>query len=557
VGVALETLQLLPLNVRRVTPEHGHSGWYVWGGEGRSSEVGFFQSLPVARLLERHPQIMPFLALAPGWRVQWKPEAYQITPPYDVTHDSVHKPDRPHAPASVAPYVVYRPKHDAVTRYVVLSILLHTLAFVLLGDTGERGAPGPNGTRPAASGFQATLQPAADGAPAPAPPARVADTSRPRTRGIRNESKPQAAEEAPLAPSTAEVPAAATAPSVPLVTAEPLMPALISTPVDKAMSEFVVPQVTESKEAVVAPVRALEPLQKLDPIAPPIAERVMAIPAEIIPRLSPITPPKVATEIALPAELIPRLAPIAPVKIERETAVPAELVQRLAPLASPAISREMAIPAELVPRLSPIEVPRVTQESAVPAELVPRLTPMTVPKIEREVALPAELVPRLAPMAAPAAMEGLSPAKIERPAASIATPAPAAGAGPPRIESNPAGGAASAAPPGRTAGTTGDGDVFGGTGARPGATGTPGPRIDLDAVRRRARELASDGAGPRTLLPFPTVKPKDDVKTRTETQQAFDKALKRPDCRDAYANMGLAAVVPLVRDALSEKGCKW
>jgi hypothetical protein len=564
VGVALETLQLLPLNVRRVTPEHGHSGWYVWGGEGRSSEVGFFQSLPVARLLERHPQIMPFLALAPGWRVQWRPEAYQVTPPHDLTHETVHKARRsttPHAPASAAPYVVYRPKHDAVTRYVVLSILLHMLVFVLLGDTGERGAPGRSGARPAVSGFQATLQPAAGSAPVTAPPARMADSSRLRTRGVRNESKPEVGQEATPGPSPAQVPVAAAAPTAPLVTAEPLMPALISTPVDKAMSEFVVPQVTELKDAIVAPVRALEPQQKLDPIVPPKSERTIAIPAELIPRLTLITPPKTATETALPAELIPRLAPIAPIKIERETAMPAELVQRLAPLATPTtISRETAIPAELVPRLSPIEVPRVTQESALPAELVPRLTPLTAPKIEREVALPAELLPRLAPIAAPSAMETLSPAKIERPAVSGPAPAATASPGAQRAESNPASGAATTAPPGGAAGTTRGGDIFGGTGARPGAsggTGTPGPRIDLDAIRQRARELASDGAGPRTLLPFPTVKPKDDAKTRTETQQAFDKALKRPDCRDAYANMGLAAVVPLVRDALTEKGCKW
>jgi hypothetical protein len=80
------------------------------------------------------------------------------------------------------------------------------------------------------------------------------------------------------------------------------------------------------------------------------------------------------------------------------------------------------------------------------------------------------------------------------------------------------------------------------------------PRIDLDAVRQRARELAREGSGPRTLLPF-NVKPKEE--TRTKEQQAFDKALKRPDCRDAYAGMGLAAVVPLLWDSVSEKGCKW
>ena len=91
--------------------------------------------------------------------------------------------------------------------------------------------------------------------------------------------------------------------------------------------------------------------------------------------------------------------------------------------------------------------------------------------------------------------------------------------------------------------------------APPSAT-APGsaPRIDLDSVRQRAREIAREGMGARTLLPF-DVKGKEAIKRKE--QQAFDKALKRPDCRDAYAGMGLAAVVPLLWDAVSEKGCKW
>jgi hypothetical protein len=55
-------------------------------------------------------------------------------------------------------------------------------------------------------------------------------------------------------------------------------------------------------------------------------------------------------------------------------------------------------------------------------------------------------------------------------------------------------------------------------------------------------------------MPFPTVAkeaPKKDM------EKIFDKALKRPDCNEAYAEYGLAAVVPLVRDAVKEGGCKW
>ncbi|MBL8525043.1 MAG: hypothetical protein JNN20_15245 [Betaproteobacteria bacterium] len=560
-GVAFETLQLLPLNVRRVMPEQGHSGWYVWGGETRSSDIGFFQSLPVARLLERCPHITPFLALAPGWRVQWTSEHYEITPPLDSQTAPSSRPRPARSPA----YTPYRAKHERVTRYVVLSILLHTLAFALLGDTGgERGTPGRGGTRPAPGGFQATLQAAPNREVVATAPTRSAEPSRRRTRSTTAEKNTQDSlpPTAPIPAPTDAAAAPATTPTLAIPT-EPLMPPLISTPVEKAMSDFVVPQVTESKEAAPMPVRSLEPLPKLEPIAPPKSDRAIAVPAELIPRLAPITPPKPTTETALPAELIPRLAPIAPVKIERESALPAELVPRLAPLTTPKINSETAVPAELVPRLAPIETPRIKTDAAVPAELVPRLAPLTTPKVEREIAVPAELIPRLAPITAPPAMESLSPATIERPAVTTAPSAAAASPAPARNDAATNNRQAAPNAPGsasnRPAAPGPDGDIFGSRAGTPGAsgTGTPPPRIDLDAVRQRARELAGESAGPRTLLPFPTVKPKDDAKTRTQTQQAFDKALKRPDCRDVYANMGLAAVVPLVVDAVTEKGCKW
>jgi len=147
------------------------------------------------------------------------------------------------------------------------------------------------------------------------------------------------------------------------------------------------------------------------------------------------------------------------------------------------------------------------------------------------------------PAAGDASPAAPSPRTAERPRDDVP---PAARVGPAPAGRDPAGSAAT------------ESDIFTRRGAGPPGSpgaGDPAPRIDLDQVRRRARELAGESAGPRTLLPFPTVKPPED--TRSKTQQAFDKALKRPDCRDVYAAMGLAAVVPLVLDAVTEKGCKW
>lgn len=562
-AVALETLHLLPLNLRRVTPEAGHCGWVVWGGEGRTGGEGFFQPLAVAKLLERCPQLLPLLALAPGWQVQVRPDDWRVTPP--------HAADKGTGGFRVAPGP-YRARPRPVTRYVVLSILLHVLAISLLGDTGgDRNAAAGGRAQPAGGAFSVSLQGPQALPAAPRAIASRAASSEPRRRSRRPASAKTAPEAvAPMA-APAEVPVeAAAAPASttaePAIAAEPLMPALISTPVEKAVTEFVVPQVAADQPSP-APARPIEPLPTLDALATPKIRQEVAVPAELVPRLAPLTAPKLAPSIAVPAELIPRLAPIAPVRIESDTAVPAELIPRLAPIAPPAAVRDTAVPAELVQRLAPIETPRVNQETAVPAELLPRLAPLATPKIEREIAVPAELVPRLSPMAPSPVLDRL-PTATFAPSAVTATPAagdaspaapsprtaerprddvpPAARVGPAPAGRDPAGSAAT------------ESDIFTRRGAGPPGSpgaGDPAPRIDLDQVRRRARELAGESAGPRTLLPFPTVKPPED--TRSKTQQAFDKALKRPDCRDVYAAMGLAAVVPLVLDAVTEKGCKW
>jgi hypothetical protein len=71
-GIALATLDLLPLNASRLRQENGTCGWYVYGGE-YSDAPDFYQPLHVAHLSEYCPQFLPYLALAPGWRVLLAP----------------------------------------------------------------------------------------------------------------------------------------------------------------------------------------------------------------------------------------------------------------------------------------------------------------------------------------------------------------------------------------------------------------------------------------------------------------------------------------------------
>ena len=73
IGIALATLDKAPLNALRHPPVANSSGWYIWGGEEFSDAPDFFQSLHVEHVAEYCPEIMPYLALSPGWRVLLAP----------------------------------------------------------------------------------------------------------------------------------------------------------------------------------------------------------------------------------------------------------------------------------------------------------------------------------------------------------------------------------------------------------------------------------------------------------------------------------------------------
>ncbi|TXT25036.1 MAG: hypothetical protein FD131_4736 [Rhodocyclaceae bacterium] len=73
VGIALSTLDQLPLNAIRHKPSNGTCGWYIWGGE-YSPDPDFFQALHLAHLSKYCQTIIPYLALAPGWGVILAPD---------------------------------------------------------------------------------------------------------------------------------------------------------------------------------------------------------------------------------------------------------------------------------------------------------------------------------------------------------------------------------------------------------------------------------------------------------------------------------------------------
>lgn len=73
---------LQPINGLRHPQEGDTTGWYIWAGEDFPEDPGFFEPIHVAHLTELCPEVLPYLALPPGWR-------FLITTGYeDVWEDS-------------------------------------------------------------------------------------------------------------------------------------------------------------------------------------------------------------------------------------------------------------------------------------------------------------------------------------------------------------------------------------------------------------------------------------------------------------------------------------
>jgi hypothetical protein len=75
VGIAIPTLSQKPLNA---SARRGTCGWYIWGGEELSQDPEFFQPLHVSHLPNYCSQLLPYLALAPGFRVLLAPDQEDV-----------------------------------------------------------------------------------------------------------------------------------------------------------------------------------------------------------------------------------------------------------------------------------------------------------------------------------------------------------------------------------------------------------------------------------------------------------------------------------------------
>ena len=305
--------------------------------------------------------------------------------------------------------------------------------------------------------------------------------------------------------------------------------------VDRTKSARITPMPVPRAQTPAPPTEArpVEPTPKeLPPIAvPPPLDRIVT--PDRTPELAPFRlPPPTPGQPAPP----PAPAPVVPAPVMQPVPLPVPLPERvftphaeIAPVASPVIPALPATPPVLRP---PVEIP------ALP---VPTLESVAPPRVEAA-SKPNETAPvAQTPLPAPTAPANLTQPTLQR-------------EGPARIERAPAPREEPAlqSAPFRPSRPSIDSSVN-----APGEPATKydptAPGLDLDAMRKRAGEMARAGAGNRALLPFamPPLPPK---KSKMET--AIENA-RKPDCRTAYAQLGLAAVVPLIANEFGEGNCRW
>ena len=433
-----------------------------------------------------------------------------------------------------------------MARFVVLSILLHVWVVLLFGDASGNRRDGRGWGRSFVATIDRLVVPARRAVPEVATP-KSADVSAGNARAVSRTSEQLPTQSAPVV-DVAATPA----------------PAVAAPPLEKipVLTNIVVPAVTPF---AVAPI-------PLDPIATTSASASVALPAfatiapiASVPQVAreeagfamfvaPIVERAAVSAVSVPSVATPTLPPLATSVADRDfrNYVPAPVIapvadahQQAAPTVSPAAPAQPLVAAYAPPtsQAQPVVPPPVYAGSPIePLKLSPALA---TPEVYAPPAPRGEALVRAvesAPSVQPGALPGTEQTRGtpdtpltsgERAGANVSAPQPASTtkSGPPTLLNFPL--------------------PLPITPALPAPTG---PRLDLDALRRQAREVGREGSGPRTLLPFATVAkeaPKKDI------EKIFDKALTRPDCKDAYADLGLAAVIPLVRDAVKDGGCKW
>ena len=430
-----------------------------------------------------------------------------------IAHRSFARPR--HSPATLEP--------PTLVRFVILSMLLHVLVVLFFGSANGGAGRREDGSWGVLDVTLRRLSPEPGSGFKLAP---GADMGSPGAALLRRFGGPT---NAPAAPSRVDGNPAAAPPA-----------ANVAPPIERAPAS---PDVARSATEAAAPARTtpFEALPPLNRSAPEEVDKPFAPSAAI--------PPRIAPEPVRPVEVPPRELPVPPGP-PVEQAAPPKVERAIAPVVEPAPREVPITPApQPVERVAP--PPNVEREIAPVVEPAPRMAPVEAtperiaPRVEREAPSPATPLPRGAPAETTPRIERVAPRVV---APGTTSTAPAAT----RTETPPV------EPPARLRfGAPDPGEeIFKPRRDVVVPSSEPGgaPRIDLEASRQRAREIASEGSGYRGVVPLAVPPPPADRKTKLS--EAIEKALK-PDCRDAYASMGLLAVPALVASAIGNGGCRW
>jgi len=441
--------------------------------------------------------------------------------------------------------VAWRPLYGRIEKpplwqFVVLSMLLHVLAIFLFGA--------PTGGSPGGRAIWGTLDVVILGASPPAAPLLKLDRTpvAPAPAPRLAEPRPR-----PFRPQPVPVPPASPPADVERVVVPPLLDRLPALDRNLDLRSFTVPPPTEVQAPAPLPTEAkppapapLTPPPVIAPPPQPVQQAPMEAPIATPPLMQPVAPARLRERAAVPQLELPRVESPA---IRESVEVPQMQIPRLEAPALPALP---AAPNVLIPvpepsrtTIAPVAAPPEILAPAMPQAPAVAATPVPAQPVEAAPATPAE---------APAAAPRIETQRIEPGAAATSREAPKEApreAPAPRARPSPA--------PAETPGTD---SVFR---RAPPATQTPpdydpfsAPKardLDLDALKGRAASLARSGTGQTAVFafPMPPVPPR-----KSKLEEALDKAHK-PDCRTAYASMGLAAVVPLVANEFGEGTCKW
>lgn len=398
-----------------------------------------------------------------------------------------------------------------LAQFVLLSILLHALAITLFGA--------PTGGSREGRAMWGTLNVLLLGPvreivlpPVPAPLPRVVPP------------KPKPVPPPPPTPAPKETLPVEAAPTQAPLSFPPLLDR-IPTPDTTTIPELKVPAPIE------APVSIPSQIEKVEPSAP----KLEMAPAVELPPIRE-APPPVPAPLPLPAP------PPAPIPVERAPVETPALPTPPPPVVTPPVERApieappLPVPPIATPPVAkpPIEVPPLPVPA--PTTVAPRVEPPPVaaPQVQpAETAVVPATPPAVERLEPPAPIREV-PAKREselpktEPTPRFTAPLPGPSESPFR------------AAPKKPDASKDDYDPT-------------APSIDMEAVRKRAGALAREGTGNRALLPFP-MPPKPEHKTKE--QIAIENA-RKPDCKSAYASLGLAAIIPLIANEFGEGTCRW